>query len=114
MHAVCGYPVKSTWVKAIKAGNFVGWTLLTEKNVQKYYPETKETDKGHMNQTCKNAQSTKTKAKPFEEANITTLRGKKVQDVYTKVYDARETIFLIKQANIPPNPNEATCTSWLW
>ena len=24
MHAVCGYPVKSTWVKAIKAGNFVG------------------------------------------------------------------------------------------
>ena len=25
MHSVCGYPVKSTWLKAIKAGNFVGW-----------------------------------------------------------------------------------------
>jgi hypothetical protein len=23
MHAVCGYPVKSTWLKAIKAGNFL-------------------------------------------------------------------------------------------
>ena len=31
MHAVCGYPVKSTWLKAIKAGNFVGWPLLNEK-----------------------------------------------------------------------------------
>jgi hypothetical protein len=28
MHAVCGYPVKSTWLKAIKAGNFVGWPIL--------------------------------------------------------------------------------------
>jgi hypothetical protein len=43
MHAVCGYPVKSTWIKAIKAGNFIGWPLLTEKNVNKYYPETDET-----------------------------------------------------------------------
>ena len=24
MHTVCGYPVKTTWVKAVKAGNFVG------------------------------------------------------------------------------------------
>ena len=24
MHATCGYPVKSTWIKAIKAGNFTG------------------------------------------------------------------------------------------
>ena len=49
MHAVCGYPVKSTWCKAAKAGNFVGWPLLTEKNINKYYPETDETPKGHMN-----------------------------------------------------------------
>ena len=31
MHAVYGYTVKSTWVKAIKAGNFVEWSLLTVK-----------------------------------------------------------------------------------
>ena len=43
MHAVCGYPVKSTWVKAVQAGNFVGWPLLTVKNVNKYYPEISET-----------------------------------------------------------------------
>ena len=54
MHAVCGYPVKSTWTKAIKAGNFVGWPILTERNVNKYYPDTNKTSKGHMNQTQKN------------------------------------------------------------
>ena len=62
MHAVCEYPVKSTWLKAIKAGIFVGWPLLTVNNVAKYYPETVETPKGHMNQTRKNSRSTKPKS----------------------------------------------------
>ena len=43
MHAVCGYPVKSTWLKAIEAGNFIGWPMLTAANVKKYYPDTEET-----------------------------------------------------------------------
>jgi hypothetical protein len=43
MHAVCGYPVKSTWMRAIKAGNYVGWPMLTEQNVSKYYPESDKT-----------------------------------------------------------------------
>ena len=73
MHAVCGYPVKSTWLKAIKAGNFVGWPLLTEKNVAKYYPDTDETPKGHLNQTRKNVRSTKHHAAPFQQANSTSL-----------------------------------------
>ena len=51
-------PVKSTWIKAIKAGNFMGWTLLTKTNMKKYYPETSETLKGHTDQTRKNVRST--------------------------------------------------------
>jgi hypothetical protein len=106
MHAVCGYPVKSTWIKAIKAGNFVGWPLLTEKNVAKYYPETTETPKGHMNQTRKHAQ-------PFEEANTATLRNKKTQDVYVKTYDVIEKQSTqIKQANSQCNHKAAKITSW--
>ena len=61
MHATCGYRVKSTWLKAIKAGNFMGWPVINERTVSKYYPETTETPKGHMNQTRKNVQSTKKK-----------------------------------------------------
>lgn len=52
MHAVCGYPIKSTWLKAIKAGNFIGWPLLTEQNVKKYYPETTETKRGGNQGNC--------------------------------------------------------------
>jgi hypothetical protein len=55
MHAVCGYPVKSTWLKAIKAGNYVGWPMLNERNVQKYYPKTIETAKGHFHQSQNSA-----------------------------------------------------------
>ncbi len=77
MHAVCGYPVKSTCLKAIKPGNFIGWPLLTEQNVAKYYPETTETPKGHLNQARKNVRSTKPKPEPFEEPVTNTLRGKK-------------------------------------
>eukprot|EP00956_Cyclotella_meneghiniana_P034866 scaffold109002_cov50-Cyclotella_meneghiniana.AAC.1 len=32
-------------IKAIKAG-------ITEKNVNKYYPETTKTEKGHLNFSC--------------------------------------------------------------
>jgi hypothetical protein len=69
MQAVCGFPVKSTWIKAVKASNFVGWPLLTEKNIAKYYPETDETPKGHMNQMRKNVRSTKAKRQPLEVCN---------------------------------------------
>ena len=61
MHTVCGYPVKSTWIKAIKAGNFTGLPMLNKRNVAKYYPETTETPKGHLNQTRKNVRSNKPK-----------------------------------------------------
>ena len=99
MHAVCGYPVKTTWLKAIKAGNFVGWPLLTVKNVTKYYPETIETPKGHLNQTRKNVRSTKPKA--FQTINTTRLHGKKEQDIHTQVYEVRNTVFTDQMGQFP-------------
>ena len=101
MHAVCGYPVKSTWLKAIKAGNFIEWPMLTAHNVSKYYPETTETPKGHLNQSRENVWSTKTKPKPLEEADTNTLRGQKIRDVYTKVYDVRNTVFSDQTGKFP-------------
>ena len=86
MHAVCGYPVKSTWLKAIRAGNYVGWHMLNEKNLKKYYPETNETPQGHMVQSRKGVRSTK--AKPLAEHKSTQLQGKKEKDIYVRVYDA--------------------------
>ena len=38
MHAICGYPVKSTWIKAIKKNDFVSWPVLTTKLVSGHLP----------------------------------------------------------------------------
>jgi len=73
MHAVCRYPVKSTWLKAIASGKFIGWPLLNVRNVKKYYPETTEPPKRHMNQTHKNVRSTKV----METCDATTLKIRK-------------------------------------
>eukprot|EP00804_Cyclotella_cryptica_P029885 CCRYP_010794-RA/>CCRYP_010794-RA protein AED:0.38 eAED:0.53 QI:0/0/0/1/0/0.2/5/0/538 len=97
IHAV----LRSTWLKAIHAGNFVGWPLLAAKNIQKYYPNSVETPKGHLNQTRKNIRSTKPKTTPFKEVHSTQLRGHKVQDVYTKVYQVCDTIFTGQPGKFP-------------
>ena len=98
---MCGYPVKSTWFKAIKAGNLTGWPMLNKCNVAKYYPDTTETPKGNLNQTRKNLRSTKPNKKPFEKTDASTLRGRKVRDVYTKVYDACNTVFSDQTGKFP-------------
>jgi hypothetical protein len=101
MHAVCGYPVKSTWLKAIKVGNYVGWPILTEHYVQKYYPKTIKTTKGHLNQTRKNIRTTKVKATPLETCDTSHLHGKKVRNVYTQMYMAQETVFSNQTGQLP-------------
>ena len=77
-----------------------------------------------MNQTHRNVRSTKLKDQverskssdskrgtrgtriiaarlPLAEPDITQLRGKKVRDVYIKVYDVRETIFSDQTGQFP-------------
>ena len=60
-HAAAGYPVRSTWLAAIKAGNYASWPGLTYNNAPRYCPSTDETIKGHMVQTRQNFRSIKPK-----------------------------------------------------
>jgi len=61
LHACCFSPATSTFIKAIKNGNFLTWPGLTAENVRKHLPVFIATLKGHMNEERKNIQSTKTK-----------------------------------------------------
>ena len=61
LHACAGFPVRSTWLAAIKAGNFASWPGLTYTNAAKYCPVSVETLKGHMTQTRQGTRSTKPK-----------------------------------------------------
>ncbi len=71
----------------------MGWPMLNERNVQKYYPEIIKTAKGHLNQTRKNVRSTKAKTAPLETCDTSQLHGKKVRDIYTQTYMVHKTIF---------------------
>jgi hypothetical protein len=64
-----------------------------------YYPGTDKTSKGHMNQTQKNLRSTK--QAPMESFNSKEMHGKKVRNVYVKVYNARETTFSDQTGQFP-------------
>ena len=104
MHAACGFPVKSTWIKAIRSGNYVGWPLLTVSNVHKHYPETDETPKGHLNQSPAGTRSTKPKRVPLMEANQDELKqmlGVKERDVYIKIWDMRGTLYTDQTGKFP-------------
>ena len=72
LHACTGFPVRSTWLAAIKAGDFTSWPGLNYTNAAKYCPVSVETLKGHMTQTRQGARSIKPKP-ATEEAlpNIT-------------------------------------------
>ena len=98
---VCDYTVKSTWIKDIQVGNYLGWALITERNMANYYPETTEILKVHMNQTRKIVRLTKPKRTPLDVRNTSTLPKKKVQDVYTNIYEVRNTVFSDQSGQFP-------------
>ena len=62
-HATAGYPLKSTWLRAIKKGYFDSWPGLTYANVNKYCPLAIETMRGHLTQVRQGLRSTKIKGK---------------------------------------------------
>jgi hypothetical protein len=60
-HACLGFPVKQTWLDAIKAGNCNSFNGLTYANAAKYCPDADETIMGNLAQQRQNVWSTKPK-----------------------------------------------------
>ena len=100
LHAACGFPVKSTWIKAIKRGNYVGWPFLTAEAVSKHFPESVETLKGHLDQTRQHTRSTQSFPTATEEA-LESRRGKKKRDIYIKVFEMRGTVYSDQTGRFP-------------
>ena len=48
LHGAAGLPTKATWLKAIRKGNYQSWPLVNSKNINIFFPELEETQKGHM------------------------------------------------------------------
>lgn len=73
-HAAAGFPVKSTWLAAIKAGNYATWPGLTYNNAAKYCPSAVETSKGHLTQTRQGARSTKKSLPTTNGTSVPTIK----------------------------------------
>ena len=90
LHSSLGFPTKSTLLNAIKHGNLTSFPRLTTSAVAKYFPESDETQKGHMRQTRQGVRSMKEKPKQLQletKDNVTRPTEQK-KDVYVKVFDA--------------------------
>jgi hypothetical protein len=104
LHACAGFPAKTTWIKAIRAGNFATWPHLTLKAVQQHFPESDETQQGHMRNIKQGIRSTKIKK---EATEIITSEGsvitplKKHHDIYVRIEEARETIYTDQTGAFP-------------
>ena len=79
-HAVAGFPTKPTWLKAIKAGIFTSWSMLTATAIAKHISESQETHKGHMPQQWQGVQSNpkKTVAEDMHIVHAPPHQSKKV------------------------------------
>jgi hypothetical protein len=48
LHAAAGFPVKETFLDAVRAGNYAMWPGLTTTLIAKHFPDLDEMQKGHM------------------------------------------------------------------
>jgi hypothetical protein len=59
---LAGFPVKETFLNTVWAGNYATWPGLTIAALHKYFPDSDETQKGHMKGQQQGIHSTKQKA----------------------------------------------------
>ena len=57
-HGSCGWPVSSTFIKAIENNHFTTWPGLDPQLIKKHLPPSIATNKGHMHQERQGLQST--------------------------------------------------------
>ena len=107
LHAAAGFPVKETWIKAINHGNYSTWPGVNAKDVNRHFPESVETQKGHMKKQRQNVRSTKEKVIVDELSEGTELTRKITkQNLLVKVFNASETVFSDQTGRFPVMSNK--------
>ncbi len=93
--AALGTPTRATLLTAAQNGNLITFPGMTPENISRHFPESDETQKGHMKQTKQGVRSTKI---VDEDAMLGFKQqpGVKHKDVYLMVFDATKK--LLKQA----------------
>lgn len=101
LHAALGFPTKATLLTAAQNGNLVTFPGLTLENIKRHFPESDETQKGHMRQTRQGVRSTKV---VDEDAmlGVQPTPGVKHKDIYLRVFDAtKKTMYSNQTGRFP-------------
>lgn len=114
MHTICGYQVKSSWLNSVKDENFFGWTIIMVTNINKYYPETDKTLKGHLNQTQKFFDPQRPWLLHLNKATLVHSKARKNSTSLSKSTTLMKPSSLTKQYNLRLVPKQATNKSWSW
>ena len=102
LHAAAGFPTKATWLKAIRRGNYNTWPLVNVKNVNKHFPESEETQQGHMRTQRQGVRSTKIKIKLEDEQNENDPPPPTKQNyIIVNTYDTHDTMFTDQTGKFP-------------
>ena len=102
LHAAAGFPTKDSWLKAINNRHYQSWPGNTTENVNKHFPESVETQKGHMKKQRQNVRSTKVKIpaeEVTEETELTQTLAK--QNIMIKVFNASNTVYSDQTGRLP-------------
>ena len=91
IHACLGFPTKATLLEAAREGRLLGIPFASPENIHKYFPESDETAKGHMEQQRQGVRSTKE-----EEKQI-----KREKDIQIKVWDLKSTTYSDQTGRFP-------------
>ncbi len=101
LHAALGHPTQATLLTAAQHGNLVTFPGLTPKNISRHFPESDETQKGHMKQTKQGVRSTKIVDKDAM-LGFKQQPDVKHKDVYLMVFDAtKKSIFSNQTGKFP-------------
>ncbi len=88
LHAAAGHPIEDTWSKAIRKGNYNSWPLIDTKKVRKYFPDSEETQCGHMRGQCQEVLSARTTHPTVADTPNKLLEKK--NDIFIHIYELNE------------------------
>ena len=109
MHAALGFPTKETLLAATRAGFLTSWPGMNVTAINKYFPESVETQKGHMKHQRQGVRSTKIpqlqadvseEEKADIEKRIKELKQKH-RDIFVQIWEEKQVVYSDQTGKFP-------------
>ena len=109
LHAALGFPSKETLLAASRLGFLTSWPGLNVTSINKHFPESVETQKGHMKHQRQGVRSTKTQQLQADattqeqvelEKQLKALKQKH-RDIFIRVYEEKELVYSDQTGKFP-------------